>query len=888
MKNRLEYDRLSFKKRISKLSNSKRRPNSSFIVPSTNYTINSLYTKGDKSASMKKSQEYTRYTQLNNSCYYDQNYYDKKKLELNSTKSQKKNKNILYEDSLKLKTKINKLKKELALMKSDNLKKTEEIKKRKRDIISAKAREKTFDNLKEENTISKLKGNYESLNNKIKIMKENNNKIINDFKCMDLYSQEKENSDNLLLLKDKILEYNSNLEKNLEFNNKLFLTYFNRDEFFSNHNYIENIQKQIEEKNKKIYFMNQNLYHLKERYYKIEQERKKIASYNTSLQKRNERLLIEKKKREDFILQKPIILGKINEYEKKIKGIEDMNKKDENEIVKLSNASKMILKQLKESQVSKPMNYDKLITIENNPNANIDQKIILLESLIKESKDRQNEFIEIFEYYDDYVQQKEKYDIINDEAKMIEEKNLININNNSNNIINDNENNNINNNVSEESNAEEKKNLEKESAKKEEDSNNDNIIFNNDNIEKIENIDNKNDNEEDNKSLEKEDKEVKEENNILNNSPSSIDSKNKEKFNEIEQHEEETKENREEINQIELSERELNDKKEKKYKSFKFLLSIIFMNQGLKKETIENLIQEENSDIKIDKYLSNISKNILNLIEDKNEKDIKILTKIFKNQLQNNYSNDLNIFKEKIIPDFLEKNKFTLIQSEEDENLYLSKIIRLFGPSSNKLLEKLSILQADDKKLISLENLKKMLKEENIYNKDDKEKKNIFKFFIFVLKKNSSFNDENNSINDFYIEDVQNFLKGIYDIINGKKLESEDLNEEDDGLTITDEDFKKIMNGFLRDLSQKIEEKNLELQDILGEENIREIEKNGKIIKIMDIYKFVEKLKENDINLGDSLVISCIFNRYQLNENSEDINIIALEQDLEKKQIILL
>ena len=60
MKNRLEYDRLSFKKRISKLSNSKRRPNSSFIVPSTSYTINSLYTKGDKSASMKKSQKYTR------------------------------------------------------------------------------------------------------------------------------------------------------------------------------------------------------------------------------------------------------------------------------------------------------------------------------------------------------------------------------------------------------------------------------------------------------------------------------------------------------------------------------------------------------------------------------------------------------------------------------------------------------------------------------------------------------------------------------------------------------------------------------------------------------------------------------------------------------------
>ena len=178
MKNHLEYDRLSFKKRISKISNSKRRPNSSFIIPSTNYTINSLYTKGEKSMSIRKSQD-TKYTQLNNSCFYDINYYNKNKLRYNNntTKSiNNNNKDILYEDSIKLKTKINKLKKELSIMKSDNVKKTEEIKKRKRDIISTQTREKTYDNLKDENTISKLKDNYESLKYKIKIMKETNSK----------------------------------------------------------------------------------------------------------------------------------------------------------------------------------------------------------------------------------------------------------------------------------------------------------------------------------------------------------------------------------------------------------------------------------------------------------------------------------------------------------------------------------------------------------------------------------------------------------------------------------------------------------------------------------------------------------------------------------------
>ena len=852
MKNHLEYDRLSFKKRISKISNSKRRPNSSFIIPSTNYTINSLYTKGEKSMSIRKSQD-TKYTQLNNSCFYDINYYNKNKLRYNNstTKSlNNNNKDILYQDSIKLKTKINKLKKELSIMKSDNVKKTEEIKKRKRDIISAQTREKTYDNLKDENTISKLKDNYESLKYKIKIMKETNSKLINDLKSMNLFSKEKENTDNLFLLKNKIFQYNNSLQQNLEFNNKIFFNYFNREEFFTNHNYIENIQKQIEEKSKKIFLMKENLIQIKQRYNKIEQERKKLLSYNNSLEKRNEKLLIEKKTREDFILQKPIILGKINEYEKKIKGFEDLNKKNESEIAKLSNASKLILKQLKESQKSKPMDYDKLISIENNPFENMDQKIILLESLIKESKDRQNEFIEIFEYYDDYVQQKEKYDIINDEAKMIEEKNFLNINNNDNNdnnLIND-----------------------------------ENNIINNENENNIENIE--------------EDKSQEKEENILNNSPSSINSKNKEKFNENEKEEdkEDTKENKEEIIQQEIKEQEkekevINTVEEKKYKNFQFLLAIIFMNQGLKKEKIEKIISEENSDTNEDNnnYLSNLSQKILNLIEDKNEKDIKILTKIFKYQLEQNYSSDINTFKEKIIQDFLENNKFTLIQSEEDENLYLTKLIQLYGPSCNNLIEKLKLLQKDEKKLISYKNLKKMIKEENLYDKKDQEKINIFNFFIFVLKKNSSFNDESTSISDFYIYDILNFLKGITDILSGKKLESDEVNEEDDGLTITDEDFKKIMNKFLKELNEKMEEKKVDLEELLEEENIKEIEKDGKSLKVIDIYKFVEKLRENEINLGDSLVISCIFNRYQLNENSEDINLDALQNDLEKKQIIL-
>ena len=871
MNNVPEYDKVPLKKRITKVNNSKNRPNSSFVFSSTNYTIHSLYNKGERNINLRKSNYLTKYTKLNNSCLYK----NRKILKYNSMKSNKGNKNILYEDSLKLKTKINILKKELVLIKRDNLKKEEEIKKRKRDIYIAKNQERSFDNLKEENIISKLKDNYDLLKNKIKIMKETNNNLFNELKNINIFFQERQNTHNLLLLKNKIVQYNANLKRNYEFNNQMSYTNFNREEYFNNHNYIQNIQKQLSEKNKKIFLLKETLSQLKDSYDKIEQERKKLVSYNSSLEKRNEKLLIDKKKREDFILQKPVLIGKINEYEKKIKGFEDENRKNESEIIKLSNASKMILKQIKNNQCSKPMDYNKLKIIENDPFQNVNQKIILLESLIKESQDRQNEFIEIFEYYDDYVRQKERYDIINNEAKLIEEKNLLNMNNMNNNIdINNiNENNNDSN--------EEKKMIEKDASKNisKDISKNDEINneINNENI-------NNNLNEKNEENIEENKNEINVEN-TPNNSPSSNNSKNKEKIILNKDNNENQEENIENNSDIKR-----NNKKEKKYKNFQFLLSIIIMNQRLQKEKIQKILSEKNSDMTVDEYLLNISKSILSLIDDKNEKDIKILTDIFKYQLREKYSNDVNIFIEKMIPDFLEKNKFTLVQSEEDENLYLSKIIQLYGPACNNLMEKITNFSKEegkDKNVISYKNLKKIMQEENLYSSNDKEKKNILKFFIYVLKKNASYVEESYSINDFLIEDILNFLKGMSDIISGKKLESDELNEDDDGLTITDEDFKKIMNAFIRDLNKKLEEKNETLDEFLGEENIKEIEKDEKSIKVINIYNFVEKLRDNDINLNDNLIISCIFNRYQIRDSSEDISIKALKSDLEKKQVIL-
>ena len=85
------------------------------------------------------------------------------------------------------------------------------------------------------------------------------------------------------------------------------------------------------------------------------------------MQKRNEKLLIDKKRREDFILQKPVLLGKINEYKLKIKNFENINKINEDEIIKISNIRKKILEKNNSLEKSKPINYDDIKSIQNNP-----------------------------------------------------------------------------------------------------------------------------------------------------------------------------------------------------------------------------------------------------------------------------------------------------------------------------------------------------------------------------------------------------------------------------------------------------------------------------------------------------------------------------------------
>ena len=328
-------------------------------------------------------------------------------------------------------------------------------------------------------------------------------------------------------------------------------------------------------------------------------------------------------------------------------------------------------------------------------------------------------------------------------------------------------------------------------------------------------------------------------------------------------------------------------KNEKKYKSFKLILSIMFLIKKIGKEKIENILSiykaEETNNENDDKYnyILNISKNILNLIDNNNENDIKLFKKILVYLLEEKYQNNKDKFLNNLVIDFIEKNKLLFGQSEDEEDQLFGKIIKAYSSKANILIEK---LKKDNKQFISYKNLKKYFQEEKLYVKNNKESSELFKFYIYILKKNNSSSDEKNSIFDFVVEDIINLLNGIQSIANDKRIISNDNDnpQDDGGIMVHEEDFRKIINKFINDLNKLLEEKKLELNSLIGDENINIMEKNGKEIEVINIYKFIEILKENGYAINDNLINSCIFAKYQIDENLEDIDINLINNDLKQ------
>ena len=800
---------------------------------------------------------------------------------INFTQPKKIQREQLYEEVIQLKKQINVLKTQISLIKSDNQKKDNELLIKGKEIDNFLEDNKNSENnnshvnvekLKGSNSISLLKKDYFDLK-KILSEKENLNKDlkiqIKNAKPINFQYQ----NDNLQKqLIDLVEEYYRIQEEN-DNNDKLLNELSNLPLIFqSNHNKIQNLQKNIFDKNQNINDLKNKLSELNQIHSKNIDLIKKQNISKFHLNKHNNRMLLDKKNKENIIKMKTT-------YEKQIK---DLNSKLNEYKDKLSNNEKL-LKDLSESNQEikkinsidntflKQFNYNDLVSIEK-PNDNENQKILLLKSLVNESFNKRRNYIKIIE---DYIEKLKGYgfdvSLIGAENGDISERNIVdqnsinlqnsvskrsndniipenknennhNQNNNNENIINNNENNNNNeqNNENLENNNEENNkegNLSKmkttyNDENNQNNTNNNNNINNNQNNNDNDNVNikNNNDNKEDNlEEISTSKKDLLEQKNNLSNKPliSSLSILSNDDFTEF----------------TYVLIKSLEAKKISEPKAKELIIDILPKNITNPNEVFETITEK-----------------ISEIINCKEENSIEKIRK-WLNTLYMMCNNDFEKTKENFLSLFLNVK----IYKPEEELILAKKIKKTLLPFED-IIKKNIISETG---FISFLNLRKIMEDTKIEMKDD-----YAQFLFYQMKQ---FNNPEISIYDLKIDN-------LFEILENKEHDSK-MNTESD-IEISNDEYVQIITNFANKLANYIKEKKTNLRLILKDiiQNVQAENTNEKLDVVL-IEDFIGKMKEIGIQINSDLEIYCLFSRYKISDEYEVISVDLLEKELENFQI---
>ena len=463
-------------------------------------------------------------------------------------------------------------------------------------ILGKNSREKIIDKNTE---IEQMKRQFKSLKKELLEQKELNQTISNDIKKNPILQLRGENENMYLKIKNLVIKYIDSVDINQETELKIQEMKSDTELFKERHLIIQQLQSDVEASTKKIANIKSEIEKIREEIVLNENYIKKKTIENNNLKKQNEKILSEKKQRENYLFKKPVYEKKIEELTKKVDSYKLMSKTNEQTIFKLQkeNSILAIKNQEQQSHIMKPMNYSNIKEIEENPSNKVNTKILLLKSLIRESKKRQDEFRDIIAHYDDYIQQKKSYEQIKEEEKEIEKDNKENT----------------------------QSNETKEDVKKED--NKENLSSN---YEKFEGLEEENEikiNDKDDNQKEK----IKSKNNVQNE----IDTPT--------------------LNPISFG--EACTKKEKKI--FKYLLRIMFtvnlINEKMAIETILKDLSSFSNDVIVNELTSRIFKEIKN----ENKNDQVLAQSIYEDCFNKKYKGDKNKFIQSITKFFGKIHLFT-------------------------------------------------------------------------------------------------------------------------------------------------------------------------------------------------------------------------------------
>ena len=191
------------------------------------------------------------------------------------------------------------------------------------------------------------------------------------------------------LLKEKVNEYREKNYINKELLKEVEKSSWKKHKFLDNYNLLKKLKHNINNKILNVEELNDEVYFLRQKCKQIKSEKYKMIRHNYYIKKDNIRLINDKRYRNDCLLRKEKIETKILSFEKKTHDlIEQVNEK-ELFIKKLLNSQK-------NTQNENNRYYEYTPKLEPSPfDKNEERQIIFYESLIKESKERQNNLVKI-------------------------------------------------------------------------------------------------------------------------------------------------------------------------------------------------------------------------------------------------------------------------------------------------------------------------------------------------------------------------------------------------------------------------------------------------------------------------------------------------------------
>ena len=356
---------------------------------------------------------------------------NKDKNDVNTNINESNEHKLLYEDIIKLKTRINKLKMEYSFIKSLTRKKDEEIRELEKYKEEAKYyygkndRNLFFEKLKYLKEIVDLKNKYEEIKIKLRKQKDDNNTIINQIKSLNIAELKKKVDEKLKQLKKNVEEFNKIRKINEELEEEISKTSVSKDKFMENHKFLIKLKLDYSQKKLLIKIMEEKLEKLKQKSENINSQKARILRRNSSIKSDNKKLLKERKKRQDYLIQQIEIEKKISSYEAKTMNLK--NETTENEI--------NIDKYSQKRNIEPLFRYNTFL--ERNPYDNKEKKEMLYESLINDSKKKQNDIIEkIRELMEENIKNRNnkmfnKIKIVKNSPKKLESTDMNNVTDNS-------------------------------------------------------------------------------------------------------------------------------------------------------------------------------------------------------------------------------------------------------------------------------------------------------------------------------------------------------------------------------------------------------------------------------------------------------------------------